>query len=66
MRAIAISLVGVLGDDGSEMLFIACGVTFSFLALVASTMVAVFDVFLFLEFLKRQFLLISCELFELS
>ena len=65
MRAIAISLVSVLGNDGSEMFFVASRVAFGFLALVAGTVVAVFYIFLFLELLKRQLLFISGELFEL-
>ncbi len=65
MRAIAVGLIGVLGDDGSEVFFVAVGVAFGFLAFIAGAMVAVFDVFLLFELLEGEFLLVCFELLEL-
>ncbi len=62
---IAVGLIGVLGDDGSEVFFVAVGVAFGFLAFIAGAVVAVFYVFLLFELLKGEFLLVGFELLEL-
>lgn len=64
MWTITVALVGVLGDDGSEMFFIAIGVSFRFLTLVSSTVITVFYILLFFEFLKGKSLFIGFKLFE--
>ena len=64
MGTVAVALVGVLGDDGSEMFFVAERVSFGFLALISGTVIAVLNVFLFFEFLKGKSFLVGFELFE--
>ncbi len=62
---IAVGLIGVLGDDGSEVLFVAVGVALCFLTFIAGAVVAVFYVFLLFELLKCEFFFICFELLEL-
>ena len=64
MRTIAITLVCVLGDNGSEMFLIAMGMPLRFLALISGAVVAELNIFLFLEFLKRQSFFVCLEFFK--
>lgn len=65
MGTVAIAFVSVLGDDGTEVFFVATGVSLGLLALVTGAMVAVLNVFLLFELLKGKFLFVGGELFEL-
>lgn len=64
MRTVTVTFIGVLCDYGPEVLFVAVRMSLGFLAFVSRAKVAILHVFLLLEFLEGQLLLISFKVFE--